>query len=80
MYPLLSLAIVVVRRVTCVSFVLDRQIRIRMGKGTWECKCKLCIQLFISRKREALPTSPEYYQYIAIAVSVRVRNEGCSVG
>jgi hypothetical protein len=50
------------------------------AKGTWECKCKLCIHLFIFSILEAPPTSPEYLQYIAIAVSVRVRNEGCSVG
>jgi hypothetical protein len=80
MYPLLLLVIVVVSRVTCVSCGLDRQIRIRMGKGTWECKSKLCIQLFIPSILEASLTSPKYWQYIAIAVSVRVRNEGCSVG
>jgi len=48
MYPLLSLVIVVVSRVTCVSCGLDRQIRIRMGKGTWECK--------YSKRRPPLPS------------------------
>jgi hypothetical protein len=55
-YPSLSMvASGGLQKVTCVSCGLDYQIRIRMGKVTWEYKCKLGMQLFIFSILEAPP-------------------------